>query len=58
MSSVKFGFNEALLNYLENEGNFLFEDNFTESERYRRYIQLNVAKTFNNIPFFIPLQAD
>jgi hypothetical protein len=60
MSSVKFTYNQDLLNYLNNVGRFLLEENIklTDSELYQRYIQLNVAKAYGETPFYIPLQAD
>lgn len=60
MSSVKLSFNEDLLNYLLNDGKFLFNnsESLTESELYQMHIQLNVAQTYLNVPIYVPLQAD
>jgi DNA-directed RNA polymerase len=59
MSSVKFGFNNSLINYLENEGSFLLvNDEKTKSEQLQINIQLNVAQIYSKVPFYLPLQAD
>ena len=61
MSSIKFNFNTKLLNFLENEGSYIFMHFFnkaSKSEQIQASIQLEVAKTYRNITFYIPLQID
>jgi hypothetical protein len=61
MSSVKFMVNDMFLNYLENEGNYLLDiskDDFTASEELQRISILQIAKTYFNVSFYLPLRAD
>jgi DNA-directed RNA polymerase, mitochondrial len=58
MSSIKFKINEDLLNYLENEGNYLIEEKEDKSEELQKLTTLQIAKTYINTPFYLPLQAD
>jgi len=58
MSLVKFCINEDLLNYLENEGKYLNIIDENPSEELQKLTTLQVAKTYLNIPLYLPLQAD
>jgi len=62
LNSIKFGVNVYLLNYLENEGNFLLDSEnnqeIDKSEELQREITLKVARTFSNIPFYLSTHSD
>jgi hypothetical protein len=58
MSSIKFCINKDLLNYLENEGSYLIEEKGDNTEELQKFTTLQVAKTYENTPFYLPLQAD
>lgn len=62
MSSIKFNYNNSMINYLENKGKFLLDTNnysyLTKSEIYQNYMFLKVANVYRNNPIFIPLSAD
>jgi DNA-directed RNA polymerase, mitochondrial len=58
MSAVKFGINNDLFNYLNNEGIFLIKELKDKSEELQRITTLQIAETYSNIPFYLPLQCD
>jgi hypothetical protein len=58
MSAVKFGINNDLFNYLNNEGIFLIKELKDKSEELQRITTLKIAETYSNIPFYLPLQCD
>jgi hypothetical protein len=71
MSSVKFSVNKQLFDYLKNEGKYLldhidetsqiFNDNEFkkyESEELQRITTLQIAETYLNTNFYLPLQSD
>lgn len=58
MSSIKFGFNKDLIEYLSNEGYYLLKEELTESESLQQFIQLKVAEAYSDTPVYIPLQVD
>nr|YP_009739444.1 DNA polymerase [Tricholoma saponaceum]QIC20288.1 DNA polymerase [Tricholoma saponaceum] len=59
LSSIKFGINTQLLNYLDNEGKFLLEDvEFTRSEVLQRFITIKIGQLFSKIPFYLSIHAD
>lgn len=64
INSVKFKINTNLLNYLENEGNYLLEHYFktlkNKTKISQSIITLKIAKSFSNLknPFYISTNAD
>jgi hypothetical protein len=58
MSKVKFKINNSLLKYLENEGSFLIVKLEDKSEELQRITILQIAKTYENVSFYLPLQSD
>jgi hypothetical protein len=63
MSSVKFNINKELLNYITNEGSFLFDNidklNLSQaSEELLLITTLQIAKTFEDVSFYLPLLID
>jgi hypothetical protein len=58
MSKVKFKINNSLLNYIENEGNFLNNILEDKSEELQRITTIQIAKTYENTTFYLPLQSD
>jgi DNA-dependent RNA polymerase len=58
MSSIKFRINLNLLNYLLNEGKYLLEELSDQSEELQRITTLQIAETYKNVPFYLPLQCD
>jgi hypothetical protein len=58
MSAEKFIINKKLLNFLLNEGKYLNNPLKDNSEELQRISTLEIAKTYENSPFYLPLQAD
>ena len=59
LNSLKFKVNSDLLNYFENEGNFILEHYKENSKNYiNNFITLEIAKTFRNIPFYLNVNLD
>ena len=58
MSAEKFIINKKLLNFLLNEGKYLNNPLNDNSEELQRISTLEIAKTYENTPFYLPLQAD
>ena len=59
MSSIIFGINNQLLNYLNNEGKYLLEDvELTRSEILQRFFTIKIGHIFSNLPFYLSIHAD
>ena len=60
MASIKFKYNNLLIDFLENDGKYLLEifKNSSKSELYQISTTLNIAKVYRDIPIYIPLQVD
>lgn len=57
LNSIKFGINNLLLDYLNNEGKYLLEE-FKAEDDLQRAITLKVAQCFSKIPFYLNVHAD
>lgn len=57
LNSIKFSINTLLLEYLNNEGNFLL-DLIKEDNDTQRAIVLKIAESFSKVPFYLNVHAD
>jgi hypothetical protein len=64
INSIKFSFNNLLLEYLNNEGEYLLniikgEDELQRNSYFlQRSISLKIAETYKNIPFYLNAHAE
>jgi DNA-directed RNA polymerase len=59
LSSINFGINKSLLNYLNNEGKYLLDEvGLTTSEKLQRFITIKLALLFSNLPFHLSIHED
>ena len=56
LNSIKFTINNLLLDYLNNEGNYLLKHN--KEKDFQRAIILKIASTFSKVPFYLNVHAD
>ena len=56
LNSIKFSINNLLLDYLNNEGNYLLNSN--KEKEFQRAITLKIASTFSKVPFYLNVHAD
>lgn len=57
LNSLRFKVNNLLLDYLNNEGNYLLTEIKSENE-LQRIITLKVSETYKDIPFYLNVNAD
>jgi len=57
LNSIKFSINSLLLDYLNNEGNYLLDEVKSEDE-LQRLITLKIGETYENVPFYLNVHAD
>jgi hypothetical protein len=57
LNHIKFGVNKLLLNYLDNEGQFLLNE-IDIKDSLQKEITLKIARSFSNIPFYLTTNAD
>ena len=57
LNSIKFTINTLLLDFLNNEGNYLLEE-IKPSNDLQRIITLKIAEIYKNIPFYLTVNAD
>jgi hypothetical protein len=64
INSIKFSVNNLLLEYLNNEGEYLLniikgEDELQRNSHFlQRFISLKIAETYKNIPFYLNAHSD
>lgn len=63
MSKIKFGINNCLLKFLENEGSYLLVDNNLTGKKLNQQklnytYSMKIANIFRNTPFYLNLTAD
>ena len=56
LNKIQFTVNSELLEFLLGEGQYIL--NSIKENEVQRSITLQVAEVFNNVPFYIPVQAD
>jgi len=57
LNSIKFSINNLLLDFLNNEGNYLLKEIEADDE-LQRTITLKIANTFINVPYYLSARAD
>jgi DNA-directed RNA polymerase len=57
LNSIKFGINNLVLDYLNNEGKYLLEFIIPDN-KLQRDITLKFANLFSNVPFYLNVHAD
>jgi hypothetical protein len=57
LNSIQFSINNSLLNFLNNEGNYLLSEVPSEDE-FQRDITLKIAEIFENVTFYLNCKAD
>jgi hypothetical protein len=58
LQKIKFGINNLLLDYINNDGSYLLEKLSSESEELQREFTLKVAKIYSKSPIYLPVNSD
>jgi DNA-directed RNA polymerase len=57
LNSIKFGINNLVLDYLNNEGKYLL-DSIKPKNKLQREITLKIGQLFSKVPFYLNVHAD
>ena len=58
LQKIKFGINNHLLDFINNDGLYLLEKLSNEGEELQRELTLKVAKIYSKTPFYLPVNSD